>query len=65
MMVATGLPLQGAEKIPATLEQQVDALNLVFGKQTTNRAVHAKGVLLKESFVPNPAALTMDRILIW
>ena len=40
----------------STPERLVDALNGVFGKQIDNRAVHAKGVVLEGSFMPNPAA---------
>ena len=38
----------------------VDALNAVFGKQTDNRAVHAKGIVLEGKFTPsaNAASLT-------
>ena len=39
-----------------TPAQLVDALNAVFGKQTDNRAVHAKGVVLEGKFAPSPEA---------
>jgi len=39
-----------------TPAQLVDALNAVFGKQTDNRAVHAKGVVLEGKFTPSPEA---------
>jgi hypothetical protein len=35
----------------ATPESFVDALDLAFGKQTTQRAAHAKGVVLLGKFV--------------
>ena len=38
----------------------VDALNLVFGKQTDNRAVHAKGIVLEGRFIPSSAAATLS-----
>src|SRR6185437_2723187 len=45
----------------STPEQMVDALNGVFGKQTTNRAVHAKGVVLTGTFAPSPDASTLSK----
>jgi catalase len=39
----------------------VDALNAVFGKQTTNRAVHAKGVVLTGTFTPAASAATLSK----
>jgi len=36
-----------------TPESFVDALNSAFGKQTTQRAAHAKGVVLLGRFVPS------------
>jgi catalase len=39
----------------------VDALNGVFGKQTDNRAVHAKGVVLEGKFTPSPDAATLSK----
>ena len=41
--------------------QLVDALNLVFGKQTDNRAVHAKGIVLHGRFLPSSAAADLSR----
>jgi catalase len=43
---------------PAVL---VDALNLVFGKQTYNRAVHARGIVLDGRFLPSPGATTLSK----
>ena len=39
----------------------VDALNGVFGKQTDNRAVHAKGIVLEGKFTPSPDAATLSK----
>jgi catalase len=41
--------------------QLVDALNAVFGKQTDNRAVHAKGVVLEGKFTPSPDAASISK----
>jgi catalase len=51
-------PSNGTTSTPAQL---VDALNLVFGKQTDNRAVHAKGIVLHGRFVPSSAAAGLSR----
>jgi catalase len=45
----------------STPSQMVDALNLVFGKQTDNRAVHAKGIVLEGRFIPTAAAATLSK----
>ena len=45
----------------STPPQLVDALNLVFGKQTDNRAVHAKGIVLHGRFIPSSAAADLSR----
>ena len=47
--------------IGSTPAQLVDALNLVFGKQTDNRAVHAKGIVLHGRFIPSRAAADLSR----
>jgi catalase len=39
----------------------VDALNGVFGKQTTGRAVHAKGIVFEGTFTPSPVAATISK----
>jgi catalase len=44
-----------------TPAQLVDALNAVFGKQTDNRAVHAKGVVLEGKFTPSPDAASLSK----
>jgi catalase len=45
----------------STPDQLVDALNRVFGQQTTNRAVHAKGVVLTGTFTPSGAAANLSK----
>jgi len=50
---------QGYPHQISTPDQMVDALNGVFGKQTTNRAVHAKGIVLTGSFMPSGAAASL------
>ena len=44
-----------------TPESFVDALNSAFGKQTTQRAAHAKGVVLLGKFVPSADAGDAER----
>jgi catalase len=39
----------------------VDALNGAFGKQTTNRATHAKGIVLSGTFVPTSQAVRLSK----
>jgi catalase len=39
----------------------VDALNGVFGKQTTGRAIHAKGIVLEGTFQASPAAKALSK----
>lgn len=48
------------KKQHSTPTELVDALNLVFGKQTFGRAIHAKGVVLKGTFVPTAAAAKLS-----
>ena len=48
-----------AESQPAP-DKMVDALNVAFGKQTTNRAVHAKGVVLEGRFTPAASAASVS-----
>ncbi|MGH6748492.1 MAG: catalase family peroxidase [Methyloceanibacter sp.] len=45
----------------STPAELVDALNGVFGKQTDNRAVHAKGVVLHGKFTPSADAATLSK----
>jgi catalase len=46
-----------------TPESFVDALNAAFGKQTTQRSAHAKGVVLLGTFVPSAAAASVSKAL--
>lgn len=39
----------------------VDALNGAFGKQTTSRATHAKGIVLSGKFTPTPQAVGLSK----
>ncbi|MEO8072683.1 MAG: catalase family peroxidase [Acidobacteriota bacterium] len=54
-----------AQKMPdqkeTTPETFVDAQNSVFGKQTTNRSTHAKGIVLLGKFTPNAAAKKLSK----
>jgi catalase len=45
-----------------TPESFVDALNSAFGKQTTQRAAHAKGVVLLGKFVPSAEAASVSNL---
>ena len=45
----------------STPEQLVDALNGVFGKHPGARAVHAKGIVLEGSFMPDQKASTISK----
>jgi hypothetical protein len=47
----------------ATPESFVDALNSAFGKQTTQRAAHAKGIVLLGKFVPSAEAASVSKAL--
>jgi hypothetical protein len=46
-----------------TPETFVDALNLAFGKQPTQRSAHAKGVVLLGKFVPSAEAASVSKAL--
>ena len=46
-----------------TPESFVDALNSAFGKQTTQRSAHAKGVVLLGKFVPSGEAASVSKAL--
>src|SRR6516165_190751 len=46
-----------------TPESFVDALNAAFGKQTTQRSAHAKGVVLLGRFVPSAEAASVSKAL--
>jgi len=54
--LGNGEPLQ-----KSTPAEMVDALNGVFGKQTTGRAVHAEGIVVEGSFTPDPAASALSK----
>jgi catalase len=54
-------PVTGSANV--TPVQVVDALNGVFGKQTTGRAIHAKGIVLEGSFRALPSASTLSRAI--
>lgn len=45
----------------STPSELVDALNLVFGKQTYGRALHAKGIVLEGRFLPGLAAAALSK----
>jgi catalase len=45
----------------ATPESFVDALNAAFGKQTTQRSAHAKGIVLLGTFVPSAEAASLSK----
>ena len=45
----------------STAAELVDALNLVFGKQTYGRAVHTKGIVLEGRFLPSPSGATLSK----
>jgi catalase len=47
----------------ATPESFVDALNSAFGKQTTQRSAHAKGIVLLGTFVPSAEAASLSKAL--
>ena len=46
-----------------TPESFVDALSSAFGEQTTQRAAHAKGVVLLGKFVPSAEAPSVSKAL--
>ena len=57
------LPVTSAFGAPETQpapDKMVDALNTAFGKQTTNRAVHSKGVVLEGTFTPAASAASVS-----
>lgn len=47
----------------STPAELVDAINLVFGKQTSNRAIHAKGIVLEGRVLPGSSAATLSKAL--
>ena len=60
LFAATGASAQ-SDSNQTTPAQLVDAINAVFGKQTDNRAVHAKGVVLEGKFTPSPDAASLSK----
>jgi catalase len=50
-----------SEPQSSTPDELVDALNLVFGKQTYGRAVHAKGIVLEGRFLPSSSAADLSK----
>lgn len=59
LFAATGASAH-SDSNPTTPAQLVDAINAVFGKQTDNRAVHAKGAVLEGKFTPSPDAASLS-----
>lgn len=48
--------------VPATTPTElVDAMNNLFGKQSRRRAIHAKGIVLEGSFLPNSEAAGLSK----
>src|SRR5215471_2601024 len=56
LLVLSASAFAQSEPDPNLPRELVDALNTMFGKQTDNRAVHAKGVVLEGKFAPSPEA---------
>jgi catalase len=61
LLVSTPAIAQADPHQRSTPDQMVDALNSVFGQQTSNRAVHAKGVVLTGTFTPSAAAASLTK----
>ena len=61
LLISTPAMAQADPHQKSTPDQLVDALNSVFGKQTTNRTVHAKGVVLTGTFTPSGAAASLSK----
>jgi catalase len=55
--LATG----GTEAEQTSPGELVDAMNHLFGKQTTGRAIHAKGIVLEGTFEPAPEAAGLSK----
>lgn len=60
LFATTGASAQ-SDSNQTTPAQLIDAINAVFGKQTDNRAVHAKGVVLEGKFTPSADAATLSK----
>ena len=61
LFTATGAFAQSDPNQKSTPAELVDALNGVFGKQTDNRAVHAKGIVLEGKFTPSAGAAALSK----
>jgi catalase len=61
LLLAPSAFAQSDSNQKSTPAELVDALNGVFGKQTDNRAVHAKGVVLHGKFTPSADAATLSK----
>jgi catalase len=61
LLISTPATAQADPHQKSTPDQMADALNSVFGVQTTNRAVHAKGVVLTGTFTPGNAAASLTK----
>jgi catalase len=60
-LAATSAFAQSDPNQKSTPAELVDALNGVFGKQTDNRAVHAKGIVLEGKFTPSAEAASISK----
>ena len=62
-LVALALPsttnASGAAEPQPAPDKMVDAMNVAFGKQTTGRAIHAKGIVLEGTFTPAASAASV------
>ena len=58
---AAGSATPAADPITTKPVELVDDLNRIFGKQTTSRATHAKGIVLEGGFVPDAAAARLSK----
>jgi catalase len=56
--VASGAETTTPQSLPTEV---VDAMNRVFGKQTDNRAAHAKGIVVEGKFTPAPEAASLSK----
>ena len=61
LFTTTGAFAQSDPNQKSTPAELVDALNGVFGKQTDNRAVHAKGIVLEGKFTPSAGAAVLSK----
>jgi catalase len=61
LLTATGAFAQSDPNQKSTPAELVDALNGVFGRQTDNRAVHAKGIVLEGKFTPSAGVAALSK----